>query len=32
MADILFLAFTVVFFAGTIGMALAFERLREEKK
>jgi len=32
MADILFLALSVVFFAATIGMAYVFEELRERKK
>jgi len=32
MADILFLALSVVFFAATIGMAYVFEQLRERKK
>ena len=32
MADVLFLALTLVFFAATIAMAFAFERLRQEKK
>jgi hypothetical protein len=32
MADLVFLALSVAFFAATIAMAFAFERLREGKK